>query len=98
MLLYGEPVQWRYWRTGVKMYRDGLWGEHLRIGPWSRGLDEGYRDAGLSCATFSIPPCRKVMIMAGSQHVLDTKDWFMMRHDAHYAVRTIRVKVRQAVK
>ena len=97
VLLFGEPVEWKYWRTGVKMYRDGLWGEHVRIGPWSKGLDEGYRDAGLNCARFSIPPCRKVMIMAGSQHLLDNKDWFMMRHDAHYCVRFIRVAVRQDV-
>ncbi len=75
VLLFGEPVEWRYWRTGVKMRAEGLWGEHMRWDTWQRGLDEGYRDAGLSCAVFRTPPCTKITLMAGSQHTLDAPDF-----------------------
>ncbi|MCX7597775.1 MAG: hypothetical protein N2512_02760 [Armatimonadetes bacterium] len=95
VLLYGEPVEWQYWRTGVKMRVDGLPGEHLRWDTWEKGLDESYRDAGLSCAVFRTPPCRKITIMAGSQHIVDAPDFDNMRHDAHYAVRHIYVGVQK---
>jgi hypothetical protein len=97
VLLFGEPVEWKYARSGVKMRLDGLWGEHLRWHLWSKGFDEGYRDAGLSCAVFRTPPCRKITLMAGSQHTLDALDFKNMRHDAHYAVRHIYVGVRRSV-
>jgi len=96
-LLFGEPVEWKYWRTGVTMRADNLWGEHMRWDTWSKGVDEGYRDAGLSCALFRTPPCRKITIMAGSQHTLDAPDFTNMRHDAHYAVRHIYVGVQRPV-
>jgi hypothetical protein len=95
VLLFGEPTQWRYWRTGVKMRVDGLWGEHIRADAWDKGLDESYRDAGLSCAVFRTPPCSKITLMAGSQHTLDAPDFVNMRHDAHYAVRHIQVGVQK---
>jgi hypothetical protein len=95
VLLYGEPVQWKYWRTGVKMRADNLWGEHMRWDTWSKGIDESYRDAGLSCAIFRTPPCAKITIMAGSQHTLDAPDFVNMRHDAHYAVRHIYVGIQK---
>ena len=79
----------------MTMRIDNLWGEHLRWHLWGKGLDESYRDAGLSCAIFRTPPCRKVTIMAGSQHTLDALDFKNMRHDAHYAVRHIYVGVQQ---
>ncbi len=91
VLLHGEPVEWTYARSGVKMRVDNLWGEHLRWHLWSKGIDESYRDAGLSCAIFRTPPCRKITIMAGSQHTIDALDVKNMRHDAHYAVRHIYV-------
>ena len=93
VLLFGEPVEWKYARTGVKMRVDGLWGEHLRWFLCKAGLDEGYRDAGLSCAVFRTPPCGKITLMAGSQHTLDARDFENMRHDAHFAVRHIYVGV-----
>ncbi|KKK57957.1 hypothetical protein LCGC14_3049270, partial [marine sediment metagenome] len=95
VMLYGEPVEWKYPRTGVKMRVDGLWGEHLRWFLCEAGLDESYRDAGLSCAVFRTPPCTKITIMAGSQHTLDGLDVRNMRHDAHYAVRHIYVGVQK---
>ncbi len=93
VLLYGEPVVWDYCRSGVKMRAEALWGEHLRWHAWAKGLDESSKHAGLSCAVFRTPPCRKITLMAGSQHVLDGLDFANMRHDAHYAVRHIYVGV-----
>jgi hypothetical protein len=95
IMLYGEPVEWKYARTGIKMRVDNLWGEHLRWHMWTRGMNEGYRDAGMSCAVFRIPPCKKITIMAGSQHTMDELDMKNMRHDAHYAVRYIYVGVQK---
>jgi hypothetical protein len=95
IMIYGEPVEWKYWRTGIKMKVDNLWGEHLRWHLWCNGINEGYRDAGMSCAVFRIPPCKKITIMAGSQHTLDAQDMNNMRHDAHYAVRCIYVGVQK---
>jgi len=99
VMLYGEPVEWKYPRTGVKMRVDDLWGEQLRWDPLCvRGIDESYRDAGLSCAIFRTPPCRKITIMAGGQHTLDRLDIEYMRHDAHYCVRHIYVGVQKNVR
>ena len=95
VLLFGEPVEWKYPRTGVKMRADNLWGEHIRVDPWKKGLDESYRDAGMSCAAFHTPPCRKITIMAGSQHIMDVADIRNMRHDAHYCIRHIYVGVQK---
>ena len=91
VLLFNEPVEWVYPRTGVKMRVDNLWGEHIRGHLRRKTVDEGYRDAGLSCAVFRTPPCKKITIMGGSQHTLDALDFKNMRHDAHYAVRHIYV-------
>jgi hypothetical protein len=96
VLLFGEPVEWAYPRSGVKMRVEGLWGEHLRWFLCEQGLDESFRDAGLSCAVFRTPPCRKITLMAGSQHTMDQHDLANMRHDAHYAVRHIYVGVQRA--
>ena len=49
-----------------------------------------------SYALFRLPPCKKITIMAGSQHVMDAADFSNMRHDAHYAVRYIYVGVQRA--
>ncbi len=97
ILLFGEPVEWSYWRTGVKMRAEGLWGEHIRWDLWCKGAHEDYRDAGLSCAVFRTPPCAKITLMAGSQHTLDAPDFENMRHDAHYAVRHVYVGVQTSL-
>jgi len=97
VLLFGEPVEWKYPRSGVKMRVDNLWGEHMRIEPWRKGIDESYRDAGMSCAVFRTPPCRKITIMAGSQCTLDAPDFTNMRHDAHYCIRHIYVGVQRNI-
>ena len=96
VLLFGEPLEWSYARTGVKMRAEGLWGEHLRWTLWSQGADEGIKYAGLSCAVFRTPPCRKITLMAGSQHIVEARDWQNMRHDAHYCVRHVYVGVQKA--
>lgn len=98
VILHAEPLEWKYPRSGVKMKIDGLWGEHMRIEPWSKGIDDGYRDAGMSCAVFEIPEARKVTIMTGSQMDIDEKDIEHMRHDAHYCTRIIRVTVKRPIE
>lgn len=95
ILLQAEPLEWKYPRSGVKMRIDNLWGEHLRLEPWNKGLDEGYRDAGMSCALFEMPESKKITIMAGSQMNIDQLDIENMRHDAHYDIRIIRVTVKR---
>jgi hypothetical protein len=95
VLLHAEPVEWKYPRSGVKMRIENLWGEHIRIEPWTKQIDDGYRDAGMSCAVFEIPESKKVTIMSGSQMNIDQKDIENMRHDAHYCTRIIRVTVKQ---
>lgn len=93
--LFAEPLEWKYPRTGVKMKVDGLWGEHLRVNLWRAGIDEGWRTAGLSCASFKLPDSAKVTIMAGSAHDIAEQDIQNMRHDAHYCIRIIRVTVKR---
>ena len=96
--VFAEPLEWKYPRTGVKMKVDGLWGEHLRWNLCRAGIDEGWRTAGLSCASFRLPDSRKVTIMAGSSHDIAELDIENMRHDAHYCIRIIRVMVRRSLK
>jgi len=69
----------------------------MRIEPWRKGIDESYRDAGMSCAVFRTPPCHKITIMAGSQCTLDGPDFRNMRHDAHYCIRHIYVGVQKSI-
>lgn len=95
IIVHAEPIEWKYPRSGVKMKIGNLWGEHLRLEPWNAGIDEGYRDAGMSCAIFELPDSKKVTIMAGSQMDIDQLDIENMRHDAHYDIRLIRVTVRR---
>ncbi len=98
VMLQAEPVEWKYPRTGVKMKIDNLWGQHIRFQPWKMGMDEGWRDAGLSCADFHIPESSKVTFMAGSQ--LDVDEWCVNEglHDAHYCIRLIRVTVKRSAQ
>jgi len=102
--VWGEPVEWKYGRTGVKFKRTDLWGEHLY--GWQAGtpLDEGNRHAGLCSAHFDIPDCSKVTIMgAGQLDVVvgpgdgpqvpleNLNGWW---NDAHFNLRVVRVTVR----
>jgi hypothetical protein len=93
--LFAEPVEWKYPRTGVKMKVSGLWGEHLRWNLFAAGIDEGWRTAGLSSASFQLPESAKVTLMAGSSHDIAELDSKNMRHDAHYCIRIIRVTVKR---
>lgn len=94
VILHAEPLEWKYPRSGVKMKISDLWGTHIRIEPWRKGVNEGYKHAGMSCAVFELPESRKVTIMAGSQFDVDEQDIVNGRHDAHYDVRIIRVTVK----
>jgi hypothetical protein len=96
--LFAEPLEWKYPRTGIKMKVDGLWGEHLRVNLWRAGIDEGWRTAGLSCASFSLPDSKKVTIMAGSSLDMADIDLRNGRHDAHFCIRIIRVTVKRAIR
>ena len=91
--IFAEPLEWKFPRTGVKMKVGGLWGEHLRWNLVKAGIDEGWRSAGLSSASFSLPASSKVTIMAGSSHDIAEMDIKNVRHDAHYCIRIIRVTV-----
>ncbi len=95
VLLQAEPLEWKYPRTGIKMRIDNLWGQHIRIQPWKLGVDEGWRDAGLSCADFHLPESRKVTLMAGSRVDVDLENVERMSCDAHYCIRLVRVTVKQ---
>ena len=98
VILVAEPVVWKYPRTGVKMKISGLWGQHLRAEPWEKGMDESWRDAGLSAAVFEVPDSRKFTIMAGSTDEVSQLDYENQRFDSHYAVRIIRVTVKRPPK
>ncbi len=67
VLLFGEPLDWKYARTGVKFKRANLWGEHIYGWGASDAFDEGNRHAGLVSAHFDIPDCRKVTVMGYGQ-------------------------------
>jgi len=91
IILHGEPMEWKYPRTGVKMKAENLWGLHLNVTPWSKGVDEGFRSAGLSSPYFTTPECKKITLMGGSQ---TDPDAGAKAHDAHYCFRIIRVTVK----
>jgi len=105
VLLFGEPIEWKYARTGVRFKQTNLWGEHIFGWGDSDRFDEGNRHAGLCSAHFDIPDCRKVTVMGYGQldlHVgpagqapageIETLgEWW---NDAHFNLRTVRVTVR----
>lgn len=93
VMLNAEPVEWKYPRTGIKMRRDNLWGQHVNAKLWRRGIDETWREAGLSSARFDIPPSRKVTIMGGSGMDIGGIEGVGEGLDAHYCFRIIRVTV-----
>lgn len=105
VLLFGEPLEWKFARTGVRFKRTNLWGEHIYGWGASERFDEGNRHCGLVSARFDIPDCRKVTIMGYGQldvhcsppgtepnvpaELLD--GWW---NDAHFNIRTVRMSVR----
>lgn len=107
ILLFGEPIEWKFARTGVRFKQNNLWGEHIYGWGASDRFDEGNRHCGLVSAHFDIPDCRKVTVMGYGQldvHVsmpgkgpnvpLESRgDWW---NDAHFNIRNIRVTVRVA--
>ena len=109
VLLFGEPVEWKFARTSVRYKVNNLWGEHLYGWGDSDRFDEGNRHSGLVSAHFDIPDCRKITVMGYGQldvHIsmpgkapgvpLETQDgWW---NDAHFNIRSVRVIVRRPVK
>ncbi len=102
--VWGEPVEWKYGRTGVKFKQTNLWGEHLYQWTPNSAFDEGSRHAGLCSAYFEIPDCSKVTIMGAGQldvtvgpgegpdvPLENREGWW---NDAHFNIRTVRITVR----
>ena len=110
VILHAEPLEWKYGRTGVKMKVKDLWGEHLLWDVWRVGVDEWFREAGMSSAHFEVPPSHKVTIMG---HSAMEVDWnpdpikhpqnpkVSLGHywnDPHYCVRIVRVTIGKPVE
>ncbi len=93
VMLNAEPIEWKYPRTGIKMKQENLWGQHVNAKLWRRGVDEAWREAGLSSAHFDIPPSSKVTIMGGSAMDVGGMGGAREGLDAHYCFRIIRVTV-----
>ena len=110
VLLFGEPLEWKYARTGIRYKVNNLWGEHLFGWGASDAFDEGNRHSGLVSAHFEIPDCDKITIMGygqldvhvsppgkgmkQAQEMLKTKTGEEWWNDAHFNIHTIRVTVR----
>lgn len=107
VILHAEPIQRKFPRSGVKMKVENLWGEHILAGPWSRGTDEGFREAGMNSAHFDIPESRKVTIMGHCSFDVDINppgqpqpphrapvSHGVFWNDPHYTVRAIRVTIK----
>lgn len=77
ILVYGEPYEWKYGRSGVKFKQDGIWGEHLYRWGAMPEFEEGNRHAGLASVHFELPDCRKVTIMGYGQLdvSVSAKEW-----------------------
>lgn len=107
VILHAEPIERKFPRSGVKMKVEHLWGSHLLYGPWSRGTDEGFREAGMNSAHFDLPESRKVTIMGHCSMDVDINPpgkpepperapvaHGVFWNDPHYTVRAIRVIVK----
>ena len=105
VLLFGEPLEYKDGRTGVRYKVKDLYGEHLYGWGANERFNEGHRNCGLTTAQFEIPACRKVTIMGYSQldlqisypghgpaGALGYQDGW--GNDAHYNIRTVRVMTR----
>lgn len=67
VLLYGEPVEWKFARPGVQYKVNNLWGEHLYGWGDSERFDTGNRHSGLVSAHFDIPDCTKITVTGYGQ-------------------------------
>ncbi len=67
ILVFGEPLEWKYGRSGVKFKQTNIWGEHLYRWGANPEFEEGNRHAGLASVHFDIPDCRKVTVMGYGQ-------------------------------
>ena len=67
VLVFGEPLEWKYGRSGVKFKQNNLWGEHLYRWGAHPEFEEGNRHAGMASAHFDIPDCSKVTVMGYGQ-------------------------------
>ena len=110
VLLFGEPLEWRYARTGIRYKVNNLWGEHLYGWGASERFDEGNRHSGFVSAHFEIPDCSKITLMGYGElnvHVsgpgMAPKNALEVQkaatgeewwNDAHFNIHTIRVAVR----
>lgn len=107
IILHAEPVERKFPRTGVKMKVNNLWGSHILAGPWTKGVDEGFREAGMSSAHFDIPESLKVTIMCHSALDVDINPLDkpepserapvahgIFWNDPHYTIRAIRVTIK----
>ena len=105
ILVFGEPLEWKYARAGVKYKQTNLWGEHLYGWGANDRHSEGNRHTGLLSANFDIVDCSKVTIMGYGPidvHVSfpgkspgtageTMNDWW---NDAHFNILGVRVTVR----
>ena len=110
VLLFGEPLEHKYARTGIRYKVNNLWGEHLYGWGDSIRFDEGNRHSGLVSAHFEIPDCSKVTVTgygqldihvspAGkgirhAQEMIKTGTGEDWWNDAHFNILAIRVTVR----
>ena len=110
VLLFGEPLERKYARTGIRYKVNNLWGEHLYGWGASNRFDEGNRHSGLISAHFEIPDCNKITVTGYGQldiHISPPGEapkmaQEMLRaatgeewwNDAHFNMLAIRVTVR----
>ena len=109
VLLFGEPLEWKYARTGIRYKVKNLWGEHLYGWGASERFDEGNRHSGLVSAHFEIPDCSKITVTGYGQldvtitlpeispstlEAVQTVHGEDWWNDAHFNILAIRVTVR----
>lgn len=114
VLLFGEPLEWRFARPGVRFKVNNLWGEHLIGWGVSERYTEGNRHSGLCSAHFEIPDCRKITVTGYGQldvHVFppgsgikSVQEFYTSEtgeqwcNDAHFNLYAVRVTVRVPVQ
>jgi hypothetical protein len=110
VLLFGEPLERKYARTGIRYKVNNLWGEHLYGWGVSHHFDEGNRHSGLVSAHFDIPDCSKITVtgygqldvhisaagkgIKAAQEVIKTGTGEEWWNDAHFNIFAIRIAVR----
>jgi len=110
VLLYGEPLEWKLARPGVRYKVNNLWGEHLYGWGDSDKFDTGNRHSGMVSAHFEIPDSSKITVMGygqldvhvsmpgkgigAAQEVIKAGTGEEWWNDAHFNIYMIRVGVR----